>query len=483
MKKILFLMMVVLLSVTGFTQNVGIGVPAPAEKLDVAGNIKTTGEIKPNGATGQAGEVLTSNGNGTMQWSTAKSAGNANGGWGDCSIYNIDSFRIGVNIDAQVGDGFGTVAAISGNYAIVGAWADDEGGFTNTGSATIYKLNTATGQWEPQQKLTNPDAANDDQFGYAVAISGDYAIVGAFADDDGAVSNSGSVTIFKRNGSGLWENQGKLVNPTPAISDNFGVSVAISNDYAVVGTSADDEGGFTDNGSITIFKRNVTTGVWENMGKLLNISPGNTDFFGYDVSISGDYIIAGAFTDNENGLTDNGSAVIFKRNTITGLWNAQVKLTNPSGHNNDRMGSSVSISGDYAIVGIPLDDDAVNTDNGSAIIYKQNTTTGVWELHNKIFNPSASSLDYFGNSVSITPDYALVGSYYDDENGGSNNGASTLFKRYESVWYPHQKFTNPGYPGVNHYYGTSVSLSTNNWFLVGAPGLPSKGMVFFGKVK
>jgi hypothetical protein len=209
MKKILFAIAVSLIWMIAYSQNVGVGTTTPVEKLDVVGNIKTSGEIKPNGTTGQAGDVLTSNGNGTMQWAQAKAAsGGGNGGWGDCSIYNIDSFRVAANNDPQPGDNFGLAVSISGDYAIVGSPTDSEGGFINNGSATILKFNAATGQWNNVQKLTNPAGANGDQFGYAVALSGDYAIVGAYRDGDGAFVLSGSVTIFKRNNtSGLWESQ------------------------------------------------------------------------------------------------------------------------------------------------------------------------------------------------------------------------------------------------------------------------------------
>ena len=79
----------------------------------------------------------------------------------------------------------------------------------------------------------------------------------------------------------------------------------------------DDEGGFTDSGSATIFKRNTITNDWESQGTLINYMPQNLDYFGYDVSISEDYAIVGAYYDDEDGFTDSGSATIFKRNTIT----------------------------------------------------------------------------------------------------------------------------------------------------------------------
>jgi hypothetical protein len=485
MKKILFALSVSFTWTLAFSQNVGVGTTTPVEKLDVAGNIKTTGEIKPNGTAGQAGQVLTSNGNGTMQWAQSAVSGggniNGNGGWGDCSIYNIDSLRLGANINPMVGDGFGRTVAISGNYAIVGSTADDENGFTNCGSATILKFNSATGQWDSQIKLTNANPANDELFGYAVAISGDYAIVGVFSDDDGPITNSGSVTIYKRNSAtDVWESQGKIVNPTPAISDNFGAAVAISGDYAMVGSTGDDEAGLTDNGSVTILKRNTTTGIWENQGKLICSTPVNLAAFGYALSLSGDYLIVGAPFDNE-AASQAGSVSFFKRNAI-GVWESQGKFFKPGTVIGDRLGTSVSIWGDYAIAGVPQDDD-MGAQAGAAIIYKRNTGTGLWEVQDKIYNPDPAADEYFGMVVGISDEYAIGASYRDDENGITDVGTATIYKRIQTIWHTHQKFSYPGYHTANSQFGYGVGITNNHRFIVSAPQLYSKGMVFFGTVK
>ena len=482
--------LVLAFTVIGFTtlnaQNVGVGTLTPTERLDVAGNIRTTGELRPNGVAGQAGQVLTSTGSGTMLWSpVATSNASGNGGWGDCNIYNIDSLRMAANANAQPLDDFGRSVSISGDFAIVGAMSDDEGGFIDNGSATIFKYNGATGQWDNQGKLINPNAQSSDQFGCSVSISGDYAIVGAFYDDEAGFTNSGSATIFKRNTStGVWESQGKLVNANPANYDNFGFSVSISGNYAIVGSYADDEGGFTDNGSVTIYKRNTTTGVWESQGKFINASPANGDSFGNSVGISGDYAIVGAYADDEDGMTDNGSITFFKRNTTTGAWESQGKLIDMNGFNSNYFGHAVSISGDNAIVGIPRDDNGLQIENGSALIYARNTTTGVWQEQGKLYNANPETDDNFGTSVCISNDYAIVGTSRDDENGSIDNGSVTIFKRFETVWYPHQKFNNPGQTGNGTRFGFCVTIGSNNRFIVGTPYISyGRGMVFFGKAK
>lgn len=486
MKKIFFAIATSFTCTIAFSQNVGIGTTTPVEKLDVSGNIKTTGEIKPNGVAGQSGEVLTSNGNGTMQWAQAKAVANSNGngGWGDCSIYNIDSFQIGADPDGVFGDRMGYSVAISGNYAIAGISGDDDGGFTDCGSAMIFIFNAVTGKWEKEAKIFNPNASNGDFFGTSVAITAEgYAIVGAYADDDGAIVNSGSATIFKRNNiTGAWESQGKILNPFPAAGDNFGVSVAISNDYAVIGANDDDEG-YTDNGTIMILKRNTVTGVWEIQTRFAGPASENGEGFGYRVGLSGDHLIVGVPLDDVSGKTDCGSFVIYKRNATTGFWENQGKFLDATLDNGEYTGRAVSISGDYAIIGIPGDTEK-GYQSGAALIYARNTVTGVWERQAKIFNTNGETGDLFGTTVSIGGEYALIGASFDDENGGLANGSSTVLKRYGTVWYQQQKFTNPGPTDDDAHFGSAAGIHANKRFVVGAPDIAfGKGLLFFGTAK
>ena len=267
-------------------------------------------------------------------------------------------------------DQFGWSVAISGDYAIVGARLDDHSGVTNTGSAYIYFRSGTT--WSLQATLPNPAPAQDDQFGYSVAISGDYAIVGAYLDDPSGVTNAGSAYIYFRSGT-TWSLQATLPNPEPATSDQFGHSVAISGDYAIVGAFADDPSGVTDAGSAYIYFRSGTT--WSLQSTLPNPERASSDQFGFSVAISGDYAIVGARLDDHSGVTNTGSAYIYFRSGTT--WSLQATLPNPAPVSGDQFGWSVAISGDYAIVGASADDPSGVTDAGSAYIYL-NLQAGVY---------------------------------------------------------------------------------------------------------
>ena len=179
-------------------------------------------------------------------------------------------------------------------------------------------------------KITASDGAADDWFGCSVAISGDYAVVGASGDDDVAGIDSGSAYIFKRDGT-TWTEQAKITASDGAAYEYFGLSVAISGDYAVVGVPDDYD---CDSGSAYIFKRDGTT--WIEQAKI-NASDGATeDGFGVSVAISGDYAVVGAGGDDDVAGIDSGSAYIFKRDGTA--WIEQAKITASDGAAYDYFG-------------------------------------------------------------------------------------------------------------------------------------------------
>jgi len=226
----------------------------------------------------------------------------------------------------------------------VGAlWGD--GNEPNSGSAYIFRWDGTS--WSEQQKLLASDGAAKDFFGGSVSISGDFAIVGAYLDDDKG-SSSGSAYIFKLDDRG-WSQQQKLLASdagflpqsgeaaTPAktrislpLGARFGRFVSISGDYAIVGATAGGDG-YT--GSAYIFWWDGIS--WSEQQKLLASDGAARDKFGYSVSISGDYAIVGAPRDDDNGA-DSGSAYIFKRDGTS--WRQQQKLTASDGAAGDEFG-------------------------------------------------------------------------------------------------------------------------------------------------
>ena len=339
-------------------------------------------------------------------------------------------------LDGSVGDYFGCSVSISGDLVIVGAFYDNDNG-TDSGSAYIFAPNDVDpNSWVEHAKLFASDGAANDHFGRSVSISGDLAIVGAFYDDDNG-TNSGSAYIFAPNDvyPNNWDQHSKLIASDGAADDRFGLSVSISSDYAIVGSYLDDDNG-TNSGSAYIFAPNdIDPNNWVEHTKLFASDGVANDQFGFSVSISGDLAIVGA-TFNDGGVNGSGSAYIFKWNGAS--WVQQQKLFASDGAANDQFGHSVSISGDLAIVGAPYDDDNGDA-SGSAYVFRFDGAN--WVQQQKLLASDGAASDFFSySSVSISGGYAIVGAFNDDDNG-SNSGSAYVFTWDGLGWVEQQKLT------------------------------------------
>ncbi len=162
-------------------------------------------------------------------------------------------------------------------------------------------------------KLTASDGAADNLFGWSVSVSGDTAVVGAL-DGDGSAIDSGSAYVYVRSGSS-WSEQDKLTASDGVGWDNFGISVSVSGDMAVVGAEYDDDNG-SNSGSAYVYVRSGST--WSEQAKLMASDGAMLDEFGLSVSVSGETAVVGAIWDNDNEF-DSGSAYVFDLPSLTGL--------------------------------------------------------------------------------------------------------------------------------------------------------------------
>jgi hypothetical protein len=318
------------------------------------------------------------------------------------------------------GDLFGSEVGISGNYAIVGAKYEDkadagDGGGVGTQSGKAYIFNVTTGAL--LHTLDNPNAyafSAGDNFGQSVEIDGNYAIVGASAEDDAGGTQSGKAYIFNVTTGALVHT---LDNPNDygtSAGDLFGYAVDVSGNYAIVSAKGEDDAGVNSAGRAYIF--NVTTGAL--VHTLDNPNPIGTaafDEFGRNVSISGNYAILGAYMEDETGIQSSGKAYIF--NVTTGALVHTLDNPNVYGTSaGDNFGWSVSISGDYAIVGAKNEDEASGNNSGKLYIF--NVTTGT--LVKTLDNPNAYGTpagDAFGQKVDISGNYIIAGVYVDPTYG------------------------------------------------------------------
>lgn len=355
--------------------------------------------------------------------------------------------------DGSSFDKFGEAVAISGDFAIVGAFGDN-GNSESSGAAFIHTYNGSS--WAQTQKLIASDSASLSNFGQSVAISGDYVIVGAYGDN-GNGSSSGAAYIFHYNGTS-WVEMQKITANDGASWNKFGQSVAISGDTAIIGAYGDNDNGESA-GAAYIFHFNGNT--WEQSQKLTAFDGAAWDQFGQAVSISGDYAVIGAYGDSDNGPL-SGSAYIFYFNGS--IWTQYQKLIANDGSPWDHFGQSVSISANVTIVGAYKDDDKGKLSGAAYVFFNDGSN---WLFEQKLTASDGVASDFFGHSVSIYGDYAIVGAYGNDDNG-ILSGSAYIFYFDGNSWIQIKKLTAND-ASASDYFGKSVSIYGDHAF-VGAYG-------------
>ncbi|WP_460956815.1 hypothetical protein, partial [Spirosoma litoris] len=344
--------------------------------------------------------------------------------------------------------------------------------------------------------LTSLGRSAGDNFGYSIAIDGDYAVVGALGDDEDAmggnpISNAGSALVFKRT-NGIWSQIKKLVATDRGDGDAFGVSVAISGGLIVVGASQEDHdaagGNFlSEAGSAYVFSQNQGgTDNWGQVKKLVAADRGANDRFGRSVCISESLIVVGAYQEDQDATGGNmvfeaGSAYVFSQNHGgADNWGQVKKLVAADRATNDYFGYSVAISGSTVVVGAYQEsEDAAGSNTlsnaGSAYVFSQNQGgSDNWGQVKKLVATDRQGGDNFGFSVAISGSLVVIGAILNDGDamGGntvSNSGAAYVFSQNQGGidnWGQVKKLMATDRTSFG-LFGISLSISGNT-IVVGA---------------
>lgn len=336
------------------------------------------------------------------------------------NVFQTDKFQ-GNNTISN--DSYGSFLAVEGEYIAVGSIYEDTNA-TNAGSTYVFKRNS-NGSLSQIAQLQSDDIQANDEFGYSVSMSGQYIAIGAHNEDTNG-SNAGSAYLFKRNSDTSITQIAKIQSDDVQTGDEFSYSLAISGDYIIAGAHSEDTNG-TSAGSAYLFKRNSDTSVTQ-IAKLQSNDIQAGDEFGWSVDIDGDYIIIGADVEDTNG-TDAGSTYLFKRDSDANVTQI-AKLQSNDIEAGDDFGRSVAISGDYIIVGADQED--TNGSNaGSAYLFKRNSDTSVTQIA-KIQSNDVQADDKFGWAVAINGDFITIGAAGEDTNG-TDSGSAYLFRKYSDT--------------------------------------------------
>ena len=349
--------------------------------------------------------------------------------------------------------------------------------------AALCIASTSFGQLcQEQQKLTASDAAADDEFGVSVAVSGDTAVVGSRLDDNATGVDSGAAYVYVRSGppgNRVWTQQAKLIgaNLYELAGSQSGISVAISGNTALVGSWLWPNMSAT--GTAYVFVRSGPPGseVWTQQAAL-PADFGAFTYFGVAVALQGNTAVVGAHV-ALGGY--GGSAYFFTRSGPPGSeqWNGQ-HLHPSDGVSGDQFGVSVAISPseDTAVVGAYLEDNAGGIDAGSAYVFVKSGNS--WIEYAKLTAADGAADDHFGVRVAIggAGDTIVVGSNQDDD-AGSQSGSAYVFVRSgppgRGVWTQQAKLTASD-AAAGDGFGASLALgAAGDTAVVGAYGDDNAG--------
>jgi len=357
---------------------------------------------------------------------------------------------------------FGFSVFISGDYAIVGAPEHGVGAAGDRGRALVF--HRVGGVWSLQDELLADEISveTNAHFGWSVGISGDVAIVGAkTANHPVAGANAGAVYIFTRNGT-EWTRHIKLYASDVGFADNFGWSVAIDGDYAVVGApfwdgpSRDAEGA-----AYVLYRHQGGADVWgQQAGPLTAGEATGSDHFGHSVAISGNTAVVGA-PDATEGFIRPGSACAFTRSGT--VWTQQSELIATGGKDADLFGWAVAISGDRVIVGAPNRDCDVSLDCGAAYTFARHDE--MWTEEDEITASDGLGSDQFGHSVALSGGIAVIGAIRDGI-AALTSGTCYVFTGGGPSWLEVVEI-DPSDADANEYFGFSTAASDTD-VIVGA---------------
>ncbi|MCA8981456.1 MAG: hypothetical protein H6831_01915 [Planctomycetes bacterium] len=309
------------------------------------------------------------------------------------------------------GDAFGTAVAVSNGIALIGAPGDDDVG---NGAGLVYVFAHGSTGWSQQQTFSGSLVGAGDAFGCAVALDGDTAVIGALRADDVA-NDSGAAYVMKR-GSSFWGEQAQLLAPDASANDQFGASVALRGNLAVVGAPAADPSG-VNSGAVYAFER--TGSVWDAGVALPDVGTSWFDAFGQSVATDGTRIVVGAPGDDSIAV-DAGGAWSFAKSG--GNWVIEGGFA-PQLSGGERLGTSIAILGDTLFVGAEGEDYS-NSEDGS--LHAAEWGGLAWVPAERTGNATAGVSDSLGASLAVDGDLVVVGVPLID-NGVVDSGAAWLF--------------------------------------------------------
>lgn len=347
---------------------------------------------------------------------------------------------------AFTGNGYGGRSVVDGDWSIVTA----SGVASGTGQAFVYHRTNET--WQETQQLFHSDPNSSDQFGSSVDLDGDIAVIGAYGSDGLPVTTTrcGAAYVFERVGN-TWIERQKLLPSIPFGQVQFGHAVAIDGDRIVVGAWFDSWSG-SQHGAAYVYERVGTT--WTEVSRFQPTGMPGGAGFGISVSVDGDHIACG---------THWGKAAYVFQRSAQGVWSQQQKLdyTGNALQFTWNYGRKVVLNGSTLFVS---SEDTVGTAVRGGRTYVYEEIGGTWTEVQTVTSLDLESSDYF--EIDDSRGELAVASALDEDNGSL--GAAYVFKKTINGWIQISKVLSNDGQGQHYFYFTPTL--SDNLLMIGAPG-------------
>ncbi len=328
-----------------------------------------------------------------------------------------------------------------------------------------------------QARLRASDLRQLDEFGWSVAIDKDTAVIGARNADpdlgDGIINNAGAAYVFRFDGLS-WTQETRLVADDASPGDSFGVSVAIWGDTIAVGATGRDQNGITDAGAVYLFRR--WGGEWKQFSRLLAADPASEDNFGSAIALHKDTLVVGANSKDLLTIPDVGAAYVFINRGNS--WDQKAKLLPPDPFPGGYYGTSVAVSDKNIVIGETQANPFGLRGDGSVYVYEGSGRH--WSLSGRLSLDDGRRGDFFGNVVALSGERLVVGAVFREVDQLTNSGAVYVFERSGSEWNLKAELTAPDAQDFDRF-GESLAVS-GDVIVVGARDKSQAGLSTAGAV-
>lgn len=360
---------------------------------------------------------------------------------------------------------FGTSLDLNGNQMIVGA-PDESSEISRSGAVYIFEK-SESGNWGEPQRVSSPFPLRNGEFGTSVAIHGNYAIVGAPRENEGennVFGDAGAAHIFKKNENGEWVADAHLVRPGNPDENQFGTQVRIFEDFALASNRGDrydeNESNKIEYAGAVYCYRRDENGIWIKSQKLVSPERKIREGFGEYISVDG----------NQMGIGAKGVIYMFYK--TNNLWEYRYKIVPETSEKLKVFGNEFVLYGQQLIIGDrtyeeQYDPPIFHNPYAGAVYVYQNDGNENWALHQHIIAYDFRFSSSFGSSVAVEDDLMVVGS----STASTSGGAIYTYRKVNDEWLFDKKVAPQGLRWADQFGGV-VAIDKDR-IAIGARGIES----------